>query len=156
MPESRRYEETVQRGAEEVARLVGGGSRYANRAEVRKMAKRWTAAQKGCRRARKHSYTVTKNAYEVRTPQYRYFYEAMACSNDCGVWIEREMNADGFVFWVSHPHYPPGYLSEYGKVEGEARWELNLIQYKEAHPNLTVIRKASEEYEPDWRYEHGA
>jgi hypothetical protein len=150
------FERTVERGAAEVARLRGE-ARFASRAQVRTMAKRWTKEQKTCRRARKHAYTEPITAYEVKTSRYHFFYESLACANGCGVWIEREMNRYGQVYWTSAPHYPEGYLSEHGRIEDEARFELNLIQFREAHPRHTVIRRNDDEHaQPRLPYDDAA
>lgn len=118
-----RYERTVERGAEEVARLVGErGERYASAEQAVEQSQEWTDDQLTCR-VKGHRFTVPMIAQHYR--RYRYFYVELGCEGGCGVVQRQEMNERGHVYW-SQPRYPKGYLSRHGRVVGDAKDAIRL------------------------------
>lgn len=135
MADRSRHEETVQRGAEEVARLVGDGQpRYATVRETVAQSKEWTDNQLVCR-TKGHRFTVPMIAQHYT--RYRYFYVELGCEGGCNVVQCREMNERGHVYW-STLRYPNGYLSRNGRVVGDARDALNLeLMFRVFKPKKT-------------------
>jgi hypothetical protein len=138
----RRYEETVQRGAEEVARLVGAsGIHYADPGETVAQSKEWTDDQLTCR-VKGHRFTVPRVAQHYI--RYRYFYIELECEGGCGVVQCQEMNERGHVYW-SQPRYPngsdpdvPRYLSRNGRIVGDAKDAIRLeMIYRVFKPRKT-------------------
>jgi hypothetical protein len=150
MTRSAKYEETVQRGAEEVARLVGerGTNGYASPEQARDLARRLSDNQLVCR-IRKHRFTVPLIAQEIKNKDYHYFYSESGCEGGCGVVLCEEMSPSGHVYW-SAPRYrdAKGYLSENGRIVGDSRDAMRL-EYVRRVVRPTKIRAANLEPRPE-------
>lgn len=127
-----RYDETVRRGAEEVARRVGERNyRVATPDEVLEQAEEWSPQQITCR-IRRHRFAVPIDAIEVT--RYKYIWVRLGCVGECGVELHQEVSTKtGKVLW-SKPYYgnAPGYLSKNGRVLGEAQDALRLVQIRQS------------------------
>jgi len=118
-----KYEETVQRGAEEVARLVSDARlHYASPKEAVEQSGEWTNDQLVCR-IKGHRFTVPITAeYYAR---HRYYFIQLGCEGGCGVEQLQEMNVRGHVYWKSM-RYPGNYQSRSGRVVGDAKDALRV------------------------------
>lgn len=136
----RKFDETVQRGAEEVARIRGEQlPLYASVKDTVAQSKEWTDNQLVCR-TKGHRFTVPLVAQHYT--RYRYFYIEVECEGGCGVVQVREMNERGHVYWSSL-RYPNGYLSRNGRIAGDSRDALNVeLLYRVFKPRKSNTAKA--------------
>lgn len=147
MARADKFEETVARGAEEVARLVGDTKRYASVEDTVDQSHDWTDGQLVCR-TKGHRFTIPL-AVKHYTHD-RYIYTELGCEGGCEVVQCAELNERGHRYW-STLRYPPGYLSRNGRIAGESRDALNLeLIYRVFKPQKS---RAKNDREPHKGYE---